>query len=55
MRELKKEEMKLISGGGGITSTMVNAVYRVFDLMYSIGESLGSYIIRKYENKICDV
>lgn len=54
MKELKKEEMKLVSGGG-ITSTMVNAVYRVFDLMYSIGEALGSYIRRKYEDKICDV
>jgi len=53
MRELSKKEMLNIDGGGSITGSMLNAVYKIIDTIYSIGESLGSYIRRVVENKMC--
>lgn len=55
MRELKGEEMLKVEGGTSITATMVNAVYKVVELIYTLGESLGSYIRRKTEDKMCDI
>jgi len=55
MRELSKKEMLNIDGGGSITGSMLNAVYKIIDTIYSIGESLGSYIRRVVENKMCDI
>ena len=55
MRELKKEEMLKIDGGTSITGSMLNAIYKTIELIYSIGESLGSYIRRTVEKKMCDI
>lgn len=55
MHELKKEEMLKVEGGTSITASMINAVYKAFELIYTIGESLGSYIRRKTEDKMCDI
>lgn len=55
MMELNKDEMLNISGGSSITGTMMTAVYRTIELIYSIGESLGSYIRRVVEKKMCDI
>lgn len=55
MKEIKKEEMKMIEGGTNITGSMLNAIYKTIDLIYSIGESLGSYIRRAVEKKLCDI
>ena len=56
MKELKKEEMQKIEGGTlGITATMINAIYKSFELIYTVGESLGSFIRRKTEDKMCNI
>lgn len=56
MREIKKDEMLKIEGGtSNITGSMLNAIYKTIELIYSIGESLGSYIRRAVENKMCDI
>lgn len=55
MREIRKEEMLKIEGGTSITGSMLNAIYKTIDLIYSIGESLGSYIRRAVEKKVCDI
>ncbi len=55
MRELNKKEMLDIDGGTSITGSMLNAVYKIIETVYSIGESLGSYIRRVVEKKMCDI
>ena len=48
-------EMKSIEGGTGLTSSMLTAIYKTLEVIYQIGESLGNYIRRKTENKMCDI
>lgn len=55
MRELSNKEMLNVEGGGSITGSMLNAVYKIIDTIYSIGESLGSYIRRAVEKKMCNI
>lgn len=56
MLELKKEEMLKIEGGdGNFTGSMMNAIYKTIELIYQMGESLGSYIRRARENKMCNI
>ncbi len=55
MEELKNEEMQNVSGGDSITSGMLTAIYKTMEVIFSIGESLGNYIRRKTENKMCDI
>lgn len=55
MRELSNKEMLNIVGGGSVTGSMLTAVYKIIDTIYSIGESLGSYIRRAVEKKMCDI
>ena len=55
MREIKKEEMLKIEGVNSITGSMLNAIYKTIDLIYSIEKSLGSYIKREVEKKMCDI
>ena len=54
MRELDKNEMLKIDGGAGFTATMMNAIYKTIEIIFKIGEALGSYIRRKSEDKMCD-
>ena len=55
MREIKKEEMMRVEGGTSFSASMLNAIYKTFELIYSIGESLGSYIRRTVSGKMCDI
>ena len=55
MRELKKEEMLNIEGGASFSASMLNAIYKTIEVIYSIGESLGSYIRRVAEKSMCDI
>lgn len=56
MKELNTKEMKSIEGGTGLTSSMLTAIYKTLEVIYQIGgESLGNYIRRKTENKMCDI
>lgn len=55
MKELNKKEMLEISGGGNITGSLLSALYKTIEVIYEVGESLGSYIRRKVEDKMCDI
>lgn len=55
MKELKKDEMLKIEGGASFSASMLNAIYKTIDTIYSIGEALGSYIRRVIEGKMCDI
>lgn len=54
MIELRKEEMLNVKGGA-FSASMLSAIYKTIETIYSIGESLGSYIRRMTENKMCDI
>lgn len=55
MREIDKKEMMDIEGGTSFSASMMNAIYKTIEIIYSIGESLGSYIRRVTEKKMCDI
>lgn len=55
MRELKREEMLSVEGGASFSASMLTAIYKTIEVIYSIGESFGSYIRRVVENKMCDI
>lgn len=55
MRKLEKREMLNIEGGTSITGSMLNAFYKIIGTIYSIGESLGSFIRRTVEKNMCDI
>ena len=55
MRELEKKEMLNVEGGASFSASMMNAIYKTIEVIYSIGESLGSYIRRVTEKKMCDI
>ena len=55
MVKLEKEEMLNVEGGSSITGSMLTAIYKTIELIYTIGESLGTYIRRQVENKMCDI
>ena len=44
-----------VEGGTSFSASMLSAIYKTIDVIYSIGESLGSYIRRVVENKMCDI
>lgn len=55
MQEIKKEEMLGIDGGTSFSSSMLTAIYKTIEVIYSIGEALGSYLRRMQEQKMCDI
>lgn len=55
MREIDKGEMINVEGGASFSASMLNAVYRTIEVIYSIGESLGSFVRRVTEKKMCDI
>lgn len=55
MREIDKMEMLDVEGGASFSASMMTAVYKTIEVIYSIGESLGSYIRRVVEKKMCDI
>lgn len=55
MRELEKREMISVEGGASFSASMMTAIYKTIEIIYSIGESLGSYIRRVVENKMCNI
>ena len=55
MKELSKDEMLKIEGGASFSASMLNAIYKTIGIIYSIGESLGSYIRWVVAKKMCDI
>ena len=52
MIELKKEQMYKIKGGG-LSSTMLNALMRTVSVMFSVGQAVGSAIRRTKTKNYC--
>ena len=47
---MQDEELKLITGGVGLSATVVNAIVRVISFSLELGRTLGT-IIRRYQTK----
>ena len=55
MREINKNEMLSVEGGASFSASMLGAIYKTIDTIFSIGEALGSYIRTVTEKKMCDL
>ena len=55
MKEIDKYEMMKVEGGASFSASMMSAIYKTIGIIYSIGESLGSFIRRVTEKKMCDI
>ncbi len=53
MEQIKKEEMVLVKGGAGFSSTMLNALMRTISGMFAIGQAVGSAIRRAVSGSYC--
>ena len=53
MKKLKKEEMKKIKGGAGMTPTLLNALARAVSTMFTIGQAVGSAVRRAVRGSYC--
>ena len=54
MKELTKEESKMYYGGGGLTSTLINALSKGISTFTDIGRYFGSSLRRFFNNNLCD-
>ena len=52
---LNKQELLAITGGGTITSSMLNAIARGISTITDLGRALGSAIRRMVSGKICPI
>lgn len=55
MKELRKDEMLNVEGGTSFPVSMLDAIRKTIETIYSIGEALGSYIRRVKEGKMCNM
>lgn len=55
MREIDKKEMLTVDGGTSFTASMLTAIYKTIEFIHSVGESLGSFIRRKVDDKMCEI
>ena len=52
VKELKNNEMTMVTGGT-ITSPLINAVSKMINTLYDLGEKTGSSIRRLVSGKYC--
>lgn len=52
---MKKEELLQVVGGVSITGTLLSSMYKVGNLIFEIGRSLGSAIRRAVGGKMCSI
>lgn len=52
---MKKEELLQIVGGVSITGTLLNSIYKVGNMIFEVGRSLGSAIRRAIGGKMCPI
>ena len=56
MIKLKEEEMKKVEGGSvDIGSALLNAISKVVETIYNLGDALGSSIRRLIEDENCNL
>ena len=54
MREIEKEELLTISGGGiNFSGTVINAITGAVRIVLEVGRSLGSSLRRSLTNRLC--
>lgn len=51
----RREQLEVIGGSITYSATFVNAICRVVDLIFTIGENIGSSIRRNVEGNICPI
>ena len=54
MKELTIKEEKNYYGGGGISSTILNALSKSINVFTDLGRYLGSSLRRIFSNNLCD-
>ena len=52
---MKKEELLQIVGGASITGTLLSSIYKVGNMIFEVGRSLGSAIRRAIGGKMCPI
>ena len=52
---MEKNELLQIVGGVNITGTLLSSIYKVGNLIFEIGRSLGSAIRRVSSGSMCSV
>ena len=50
---MKKEELIEITGGAGVSATMLNAIARCINALYSLGKAFGTGIRMIVNKKTC--
>lgn len=53
MKKLKKEELKQINGGSGMSAAMLNAIIRGVSTLFAIGQAVGSAVRRTITGNYC--
>lgn len=53
VKELKEQEMESIIGGGTISSSVINAIAKIIDTIYNLGNQTGSGIRRLTSGEYC--
>ncbi len=54
MKELSNKETKIIYCGGGITSTLINAVSKGINVFTDLGRYLGSSLRKIFTGDLCE-
>lgn len=52
---MKKEELLQIVGGVSITGTLLSSIYKVGNMIFEVGRSLGSAIRRIAGGMMCPI
>lgn len=52
MKKIKDQELVNVIGGG-VTSTMINAISKAINTIYNLGQAIGSAFRRAKTGKIC--
>ena len=54
MKALSIKEEKMIYGGAGLTSTLLNTFLRGFNVFTDLGRYLGSSLRKIFNNDLCE-
>ena len=52
---MEKNELLQIVGGASITGTLLNSIYKVGNMVFELGRSLGSAIRRIVGGSMCPI
>ena len=56
MKKIEKDEqIKIVGGSITYSATFINAICRVVDILFDVGQNLGSAIRRSIEKESCSL